>query len=169
MSTTLELRISGTFSLKVRPSTVTVGAAPAPLHQHAHAFARDAAPDAVIDVAAGENDLRRVAGLLGAMGEVIRIDADAVAADQPRIERQEIPFGARRREHVAGIDAERVADRGQLVHERDVEIALGVLDHLGGLGDLDRRRAMDAGRHGRAVDRGDDVERLRRPAPTPPW
>ena len=50
-------------------------------------------------------------------------------------------------------------DRRQLVHEGDVEIALGVLDHLGGLRHLDRRRAMDAGGDHRAVDVGDDVER----------
>ena len=68
------------------------------------------------------------------------------------------------RQHVAGIDAEPMEDRGQLVHEGDVEIALRVLDHLGGFGDLDRRRAMDAGVDHRAVDVGDDVERRAHPA-----
>ena len=58
MSTTRELRMSGTFSLKVRPSTVTRRRRAAALHQHAHAFARDAAPDAVVDAAAGQDDLR---------------------------------------------------------------------------------------------------------------
>ena len=78
---------------------------------------------------------------------------------RPGVKWQEIPFGARGRQHVAGVDVEHVEDRRQLVHERDVEIALRVLDHLGGFRDLDRRRAMDAGRDHRAVDVGDDVER----------
>ena len=73
------------------------------------------------------------------------------------------------REHVAGVDAELVEDRRQFVHEGDVEIALRVLDDLGGFGDLDRRRAMNAGRDHRAVNVGDDVERrciLRRTPPS---
>ena len=83
-----------------------------------------------------------------------------MAADQPRIEFLEIPFGRRGGEHVAGIDVERSNKRRQLVHEGDIEVALGVLDHLGGLGHLDRRRAMDAGGDDRAVDVGDDAQRL---------
>ena len=102
-----------------------------------------------------------IAGLLGAIGQVIRIDSDAVTADQPRLKRQEIPFRARGREHVASIDLERLKDQRQLVHKGDVEIALGVFDHLGRLGNLDRGRAMNAGFYDRTVDIGDDVERLR--------
>jgi len=30
-----------------------------------------------------------------------------------------------------------MADLGQLVHEGDVEVSLGILDHLGGFRDLD--------------------------------
>ena len=153
--------MSGTFSLNVRPRIVTVGLARPRCNKRAHAFARDALAHAVVDAPAGEDHLRMIAGLLGAERQVIRIDADAVAADQARLERQEIPFGRRGGQHVAGVDAELLEDRGQLVHERDVEIALRVLDHLGGLGDLDRRRAMDAGLDHRAVDVGDDVERAR--------
>ena len=40
----------------------------------------------------------------------------------------------------SGVDADPVEDDRQLVHERDVEVALRVLDHLGGLGDLDAAR-----------------------------
>ena len=86
-----------------------------------------------------------IAGLFGAIGQVIGIDADAVAADKSRLKRQEIPFGPRGGQHVAGVDAERMEDQRQLVHEGDVEIALGILDDLGGFCDLDRGRAMDAG------------------------
>src|SRR5258708_1649801 len=83
-----------------------------------------------------------------------------MTAHQPRKERQEIPFRLRRREHVAGVDAERMADRRELVHECDVEVALGIFDHFGGLRDLDRGRAMDASLDCRAVDLGHRVERL---------
>ena len=47
----------------------------------------------------------------------------------------------------------------ELVHERDVEIALGVLDHLRGLGDLDRRGAMHARLHHRGVEVGHLLQR----------
>ncbi len=73
MSTTLELRISGTFSLKVRPRTVTVALALACLFSQ-RTFSGDARANAVIEAAARENDLGVVvASLLGAVGEVIRI------------------------------------------------------------------------------------------------
>ena len=48
-------------------------------------------------------------------------------------------------------------DLGDLVHEGDVDVALGVLDHLGGLGGLDRGGAEHAGAGHRAVDRGEPV------------
>jgi hypothetical protein len=127
--------------------------------QRADAFQRHALADAVVDAAAGEDHLGVVAGLLGAVREIIRIDADAVAADQARHERQEIPLGARRGEHVAGVDAEHVADRRQLVHEGDVEIALRVLDHFRRFRHFNRRRAVHAGLDHRAVDLGDQIER----------
>jgi hypothetical protein len=50
-------------------------------------------------------------------------------------------------------------DRREFVHQRDVEVALGILDDLGGLGGLDARRLVDAGLDDRTIDRGDDVER----------
>ena len=78
-----------------------------------------------------------IAGSLGPMGEIIRVDTDAVAADEAREERQEVPLGSCRRQHVAGIDAHLMKDRGQLIHERYVEIALGVFDHLRRLGNSD--------------------------------
>ena len=133
----------------------------AALQQALHAFARHALAHAVVDAASGENDFGMIAGLFGAKRQVIRIDADAVPADQPRLEIQEIPFGRRCREHVAGIDAELMKDGGQFVHEGDIEIALRVFDDLGGFGDLDRRRAVDAGLDHRTIDVGDDIERPR--------
>ncbi len=159
MSATFELRMSGTSSLKVKPSTVTRSGRVPLCRQQAQALARDRCADVVVDAPAGQDDLRVIAEALCAMRQVVGIDADAVPADQARREGEKIPFRRGGRQHVEGVDAELAENRGQLVHEGDVQIALRVLDHLRGLGDLDRRRPVDAGLEHRAVDGGDDVER----------
>ncbi len=115
--------------------------------------------DTVVHAAAGKHDLRVVAELLGLMGQIVRVDADAVAAHQARREAEEIPLGAGGGEHIAGIEAEAAVDQRQFVHQRDVDVALGVFDDLGGFRDLDRRRAVNAGGNHRAIGLGDDVER----------
>ena len=74
-----------------------------------------------------------------------------MTANQAGLEFLKIPFGAGGSEHVAGVDAELRKYRRQFVHEGDVEIALRVLDHLGSLSHLDRRRAVYAGGDHRAV------------------
>ena len=133
-STTLELRRSGRFSLKVRPSTSVRGFACAALLGDAGG---EVVAHAVVDAAAGQDDLGLVAGGLGAGGEVVGIDADAVAAHQPGLEVEEVPLGAGGVEHVVDREAEAAEDHGHLVDEGDVDVALGVLDHLGGLGGAD--------------------------------
>src|SRR5437764_473570 len=82
--------------------------------------------------------------LLGFRREVVRIHTDAVATDQAGIEFEKIPFRTRRVEHVTRADAEEVADLRDLVHERNVEVSLRVLDGLRRLRNLDRRRKMNA-------------------------
>src|SRR5437763_10703428 len=89
----------------------------------AQALACDAYPDGVVDAPAGENHVGMIARLLRSKRQVIRIDANEVAAAEARRETDEIPFGRSRRKHVAGVDVELVADRGKLVHESDVEVA----------------------------------------------
>src|SRR5690606_25399621 len=113
---------------------------------------------AVVDPPAREDHLRVVAHLLRLVREVVGIDADAVAADEPRREGEEVPLGARGGEHVLGPQAQAVEDHRQLVHEGDVEIALGVLDHLRGLRGADRGGAVHADGDDRAVDRGHALE-----------
>ena len=44
------------------------------------------------------------------MGQVVGVDADAVTADQAGREREEVPLGPRRGQHIAGVDAEPVED-----------------------------------------------------------
>ena len=56
---------------------------------------------------------------------------------RPGPERQEIPLGAGRGEHFARVDAEAIEEQRQLVDERDVDVALRVLDDLRRFGDAD--------------------------------
>ena len=51
------------------------------------------------------------------------------------------------------INLEAVANQGDLVDQGDIDVALGVFEHLGELGDPDRRRAMSAGSHNAAIHR----------------
>ena len=91
-----ELRRSGQSSLKVRPSTMHARALdlPAGANHQLDGLLGDELAHAVVDAPAGEDDLRVVAEHLGLVGQVVRVDADAVAADQAGPERQEVPFGA---------------------------------------------------------------------------
>src|SRR5262245_16284904 len=100
-------------------------------------LARDQGAHVVVDLASGETDMSVVAGLTGAISQVVWIDSDAVTADKAGLKILEIPFRSGRFQYIAGIDAEPAEYGRQLVHERDVEIPLSVLDHLRGLGDLD--------------------------------
>ena len=105
-----------------------------------------------------------VADLLRLVRQVVRIDADAVPADQARAERQEVPLAARRVEHFLGIDVQPVEDQRQLVDQRDVHVALRVLDDLGGLGHADAGGLVGAGGDDRAVQAIDEVGDLGRGA-----
>ena len=100
----------------------------------------DKARHGVVDGASGQNDVRLVADRLGLVGEVERVDADAVAADQAGLEVEEVPLGARGVEHVVHRQAEALADHRHFIDERDVDVALGVLDRLGCLGGADVAR-----------------------------
>ena len=72
-------------------------------------------------------------------------------------------------EHLVGVEAELVEDDRQFVHQRDVEVALRVLDDLGRLGHLNGCRLVRAGRD----DAGSRADRwLQRPpasSRSSPW
>ena len=143
--------------------------------QHAGAVDVDAAPGhrldqlrddvgahAVVEAAAGEDDLGVVADRLRLVREVVRIDTDAVAADQAGPERQEIPLAAGSLQHGFGVDAHPVEDEGEFVYQCDVDVALGVLDDLGRFGNLDARRLVGAGGDDlvvEGIDEGGDLGR----------
>lgn len=99
------------------------------------------------------------AEFLGLEGQVVRVHADAVPADQPRTERQEVPLGPGRFQHIQRINAEPVKDDGQLIHQRDVQVALRVLDDLGGFRNLDAGGTVDARAHDRPVQLRQQIQR----------
>jgi len=129
-------------------------------HQFDHPL-RDVAAHAVVDPAAGEDNLRVIPDLLRLVGEVVRIHADAVATDQTRPKRQEVPFAARRFQHFMGIDAHALEDQRQLIDQCDVDVALGVFDHLGRFGHTDAGGAVGAGADDLPVQVIDELRRLR--------
>src|SRR3546814_5719093 len=62
---------------------------------------------------------------------------------------------------LARANADALEDQREFVRQRDIEIALRVLDDLGGLGDLDRWRAVDAGVDDRTISVGNAVQCFR--------
>jgi len=60
-----------------------------------------------------------------------------MATHQPRAEGQKVPLGAGDLEHFQRIDTHEIKDDGQLIHQGDVEVPLGIFDHLGGFSHLD--------------------------------
>ncbi len=105
----------------------------------------DEARHAVVDAPPGEDDFRVVPEHLRFMSQVIGVDADAMPADKARLEGHEVPLGRRRAQYFRCIDAHAVKDDGELVHQRDVEVALRVLDHFGRFRYTDARSAVHAG------------------------
>ena len=93
-------------------------------------------------------------------GEIERVNTDTVTAHQPRREGQEIPLRSRCGQHISGANAHPVKDQRNLVHQRDIEVALGVFDHFGGFSDLDVRRFMQANIYNRAVNCAHSSERF---------
>src|SRR5690606_37287041 len=119
------------------------------LHQLRH----HVAAHGVVQAAARQDDLGVIANGLRLVGQVVGIDANAVPAHQAGTERQEVQLGAGGLQHGFGIDAHLVEDQGQLIDERDVHVALRVLDDLGGLGHADARGLVGAGRDDLVIQR----------------
>jgi hypothetical protein len=107
---------------------------------------------------ASQNDLGMIAGEFRATGQVIRIDADAVSADQTWGEMEEIPLRRRCSENIGAVDAEQVENQRQFVDQRYVEVALSVLNDLRRFGHLDRRRPVNPRSDNGTIDFSHDFE-----------
>lgn len=78
-----------------------------------------------------------VANLFAFVVEVVGVYAYAVSSDESGVEREEVPFRRGCLNHVARLDAHAVENERQLVHQRDVDVALSVLNDFCSLGNLD--------------------------------
>ena len=65
------------------------------------------------------------------VGQVVGIDADAMAADQSGPKRLKIPLGACGLEDLAGLEPKLLEQHHNFVDQGDVDVALDVLDDLG--------------------------------------
>lgn len=120
----------------------------------------DVASHIVVEPSSGENHLRVIADLLGLVGEIVGINADAVSANETRAEGEEVPLGPGCPQHLQGVDAQTVEDQGQFVDEGDVDVALGVFDDLGRLGHAHRTGLEGAGGDDQPVEAVDKVRHL---------
>ena len=118
----------------------------------------------VVDPTACQNHLGVVAYFLGFVREVIRVNANAMAANQAWAEWKEIPLCACGFENLKGIQPELVKYKAKFIHERDIYIALGVLDDLGGFGDLDAAGLVGSGFDDFTVELVDEIRDLGRGA-----
>ena len=101
-----------------------------------------------------------VAKLLGPVCKIIRIHADTVPAHKARAEVQEIPFRPRRFQHGLCVNPHPVENDGELVHKGNVNIPLGVFDHLGRFRHPDAPRPVHPGFYHKPVHPGDLLQRL---------
>lgn len=83
-----------------------------------------------------------------------------MSADKSGREFDEVPFGGGGLDDVVGVDAHGVENLGELVHEGDVDVALGVLDDFRCLGDFDRGGFVCSVDEDGVVDTVDDVGNL---------
>jgi hypothetical protein len=95
------------------------------------------AADGIIDSPPGQNDFRVVSQFLCFRRQIVGVYADAVTPDKSRLELQEIPLRCGRIEHIAGADAHQVANDRKLIHQRNIQITLRVLQNFGSFGDFD--------------------------------
>ena len=70
------------------------------------------------------------------MGEIIRINANAMPSYESRCKGKKIPFGGGCLENFPGADLEPVENKSQFVDQGNIDISLSVFDDLCGLGDF---------------------------------
>ena len=115
----------------------------------------------VIYPAPGKDNFRVIPDSLGFMGEIIRVHTNAVPANQAGFEGQEIPLGSGCRQHFMGINLQPREDHRKLIHQRDIQITLGILDNLCRLSHLDRTGLMGAGGNNTGIKRIHFIGNLR--------
>ena len=101
-----------------------------------------------------------IAELLGLVCKVIWINANAVPAHKPRPEPKGVPLGIHAVHNLIGVDPHAIEYHSQLVHKRDVDVALTVLNNLYRFGRLDAAHGIGAGLDNEIVDFFDRLQRF---------
>ena len=122
------------------------------LEHQFNGFGGDIFAHTVVHPAASKDNLGVIAIALGALGEVVGVNADAVTSDESWTEGQEVPLGASSLKDVEGVDTHLVEDLAQLIDESDIDVTLAVLNDLGSLGYLDGGSEVGAGSDNAAID-----------------
>lgn len=107
---------------------------------------------AIVHTTTGKNDFGVVAIAFSTLGEIVGIHTYAMATNKTGTEGEEVPLGASSFKYVEGVDAHLVENLGELVNESDVDVALGVLNDLGGLSDLNGRSEVCTGGDDGGID-----------------
>lgn len=113
-------------------------------HEALYGGLGDVLAHGIVTLAAGEDHFGVIAFHLGFVGEIVRVNADAVAAHKAGSEGEKIPLGSRGFKNIEGIDVQGVEDDGQLIDEGDVEVPLRVFNDFSGFGFLYGCRGMDS-------------------------
>ncbi len=148
---------------------------PAPVVQRLGDQVDDVARHREVDVAGQLDEPVDEVELAGAPRQVVRVDRDAVPADAGAGRELHEPerLGRRRVDDLPDIEAHPLAQQGELVHERDVDVAKDILEQLGELGGVGRGQlttwSLIRRRSAAAAPRRLPVSSPRRVAARPCW
>src|ERR1700683_4157308 len=133
-----------------------------------HEFGCNVRSHVVIEAPTSQNHLGVVTDFSRLVRQIVRVDTNAMTADQAWSKRQKIPFRACGLQHLFRVYAEPLEYECQFVDQGDVKVALRVFDDLGGFGDSDAVRLVRTGAYDRAVELIDEGRRLPWPGWRPP-
>ena len=103
--------------------------------------------------------MRNIAQFFCLIREVVRVHAYAMAAHQTRPEWQKVPFAACSVQHFLGVYVHALENHRKFVHQRNVQVALGVFNHFGCFGNPDGAGTVNSGSNHGCINIGHDVQR----------
>ena len=85
---------------------------------------------AVVQAAPGKNDFWVVTYSLSLVSQIVGVNANAMSSHKVRPERQKVPFCAGSFKNGFGINTHSVENYCQLVNQGNIQVSLGVFNHL---------------------------------------
>ena len=105
----------------------------------------------IIHTTTGQYDFRIIAITLCTLGQIIRVYANAVSSNQPRLEGKKIPFGTCSLQHILSINPHTREYLGKLIDKGYIDITLRILNDFRCLRHLHRGSQMCPGRYNRSI------------------